>query len=574
MTPDLISTYFPDIKDVDAELVSGARARIVQHISNEFPDLDMRPGSVFGDLVITPYAYMMAAFEEAMGRFMSDLDLENVANGIIWNCDFVKSYLGNFAVQDRNNIKSSGVVRVIVCVDKEYTLDRRTRFLFGENNEFSMRLPYFGHMTLVASGGALPQGQNARRLRQIASDRWACDIGVQGTMNGTAVAKGDTGLLDITVADLDSVLAAVDFEPGYPEESLAKLAQKTRETFYSATLTTRGGASHFIFKEFPETSAASPVVSGDSEQVRGIAVPLGIPSGRVDLFFKSKVFGTEDSQVFTLQFDPVEGMYKGEIPFLNPPVDISYIRSASSVNDIGWGTASIQLLSQSTNFAKAPYLTSAYTPLEKIFVSIAQPSPALQNFVVGGNQYHNFEVAYRSDPAMGSVTDAVGSPDTAPVAVDILVRGFVVIKLTKLKITYIKKQGVKMALGTARQEIYDYFKSLGFSRVFSLSRIVDSMFYAGAEDVVEVLPTGKIIWSVSDRILPSGAPDPVASWSTAWAAARTPPVISVTSVDNLVPSYIDVNLGVPSAETYAAAGRRNICYLLDVDDIEFSETLP
>jgi len=84
--PDIVSTYFPALADIPAENVRAVRRRLYNYLLRANPDLDMRPNTPFGDLWLTPAAQELAALEVAMGRFMSDLDLEQVAKGVIWNC--------------------------------------------------------------------------------------------------------------------------------------------------------------------------------------------------------------------------------------------------------------------------------------------------------------------------------------------------------------------------------------------------------------------------------------------------------------------------------------------------------
>jgi hypothetical protein len=38
-----------------------------------------------------------------MERFMSDLDLEQVASGVVYNCDFISKYIQNFAPVDQTS---------------------------------------------------------------------------------------------------------------------------------------------------------------------------------------------------------------------------------------------------------------------------------------------------------------------------------------------------------------------------------------------------------------------------------------------------------------------------------------
>ena len=136
MAIDFINTYFPDVADVDEASLLSARQRLDTFLKQKFPNLDTRPNSVFGDLGLSPYAYLVACHEIAMGRFMSDLDLEQVANGVIYNCDFVKKYIQNFATVDQTTLQSSGVIRLVFCNNDSYTIDRRARFIFNTVKNF------------------------------------------------------------------------------------------------------------------------------------------------------------------------------------------------------------------------------------------------------------------------------------------------------------------------------------------------------------------------------------------------------------------------------------------------------
>jgi hypothetical protein len=575
MKPDFISLYYPELSEIPSADVLDARFRLETHLRAQYPDLDTRVNSVFGDLILTPFAHMLAAFETSMERFMSDLDLANVANGVVYNCEFVKDYLRNFAIVDHDNLVSSGVIRLTFCVDDDYTIDRRTQYQFGSGNDFTLRLPYAGHLEIKSSGSALSSDQNTRALVQVDDSKWACDVGVIGSMSGNPVLKGDAGTTDVSVTDLESIVASLDFVAGLPEDSLSELAERARKTFYSATMATRNGARHFLMKEFPELVAISPVISGDEEQLRGTASILGAPDGRADIYVKSSGYAGVDSQILTLEFDTSDSRYKGQLTLLNPPCEIVSISSVESPDtDLGFGNGGVTILSRSTDFGKAPYLTSAYSSYEELFIAIDEPTPELSNEVISGDQFHSFLLTYRADPVVPVVSDVVDSPDNAPIGVDVLTRGFVVIRITSLTISYVKKSGVKMALNTAREEIHKYFKNLGYDSVYSDSRIVDTMYYAGADNVVSIVPVAHVQWTVADKTLPSGGIEPLANWTGALAQGHTLPVINITTTAGLVPDYQDPNLGNATTVTYASAGKRNVCYLLDEEDIIFTEILP
>ena len=84
--PDIITLYFPPFAELPAAQVQTTRQRLQALLHAGFPDIDYRPNSPLGDMQLTPFAYLFAGVETAIGRFMSDLDTGNVAKNIIWNC--------------------------------------------------------------------------------------------------------------------------------------------------------------------------------------------------------------------------------------------------------------------------------------------------------------------------------------------------------------------------------------------------------------------------------------------------------------------------------------------------------
>lgn len=590
--PNFIAKYFPELSEIPGSKLKDTRERIVSYMLSNYPDLDMSPNSPFGDLVITPFAHLLAAHEESMGRFMSDLDMENVAKGVIYNCDFVKAYLGNFAVVDRNNLHSTGVIRLITCVDKNIVVDRRTRYSFGIDNVFYLKLPHPGHFNIVATNSSVSPYTNGRVLRRIDTDLWAVDIGVVGTMNGDLVLKGDDGSTDVPDVDITGIKAVLDFTKGLPETSLPVLAEKTRTTFYSATLNTRNGSRNFLFKEFPSLVAASPVINNDNEQLREVVSPLGIAEGKIDIYVMSNGFSNADSQTIRMPlFNPVPSSgnpsrFVAKLELLNPPCFIDSIVSATQpLVNLGYKDNSLDtyILSRSKSALKAPLLQSAYSTYEEYYLCVNMPldesdDPLLTTIVGGGGvQYHDFTINYRSDPMVPVISDTVDSKDVSPLGVDILTKGFVVVVIKSLTISYVKTPGVTMALDTARTEIFNYFRKLAYGKVYSSSSIIDSMYYAGASEIVSIVPDAYVQWTVADKFIDSTLGDVedsviIDDWNDTLEASVTPLSVLIETDSELNVNYSDPNIG-ESDESYAAIGKRNTCYLLDKANIIFTEVI-
>jgi hypothetical protein len=576
MALDFINTYFPDVADVTQDQLLSARQRLDTILKQKYPNLDTRPNSVFGDLGLAPYAYLVACHEIAMDRFMSDLDLEQVANGVIYNCDFVRKYIQNFATVDQATLKSSGVIRLVFCADSSYTIDRRARFLFDTDNEFTLRLANPGSLDILPVGSVPAPYTNEYSLKQISETEYAIDIGVVGTMV-SQVAPGDVATTDYAVTDLTSIVAVTTFEFGLPTESLATLAAKTREAFYSATLTTRAGANNYLAREFPDLAATSPILPGDTAAVRAAVNPLGVANGKMDICVQSKNFGTTVSQTLQLSYSASGASgpaYYGKLDLIEVPQVIDSIQYAGDTTlDLGikGATGDITILSKSTNSAKAPLLTAAYSAYEDYWIRIVAPSASGFDFNpindIDGSQYNYFTVNYRADPLVKVVSDTLGSSDLTPVGVDVLVKGYVPIYINSLLITYTKKPGVRVALETARSEIYNYFKTLGYNKIYAASKIYDAMYYAGADDVVSISVNSQIQWSISDKIIQASStadPSGQTGFDAAYAAALP------------LPATVYNNLSATAAfeaTTYSVMEARNRGYYLPLENILFSEVI-
>jgi hypothetical protein len=130
-----------------------------------------------------------------------------------------------------------------------------------------------------------------------------------------------------------------------------------------------------------------------------------------------------------------------------------------------------------------------------------------------------------------------------------------------------------MKLDAAKDEIWEYFRTLGYPNLYSDSRIIDSMYYAGADDVISITCTASVQWSVASKFVKTPeANDITADLAVFDADTVSPNPLTIMSSANLIPTYQDEDLGTGD-QTYVSIGPRNVGYILDKEDIRFSETL-
>ena len=581
---DLVSTYFPKADELTNEQLVSARTRAETVLREVYPTIDVRPGSPLSDVVLSPFAMLIAMLEVAVQRFASDLDLENVASGIIYNCDFVERFIKNFAVFPQLSLNSTGVIRLVFNTDQVYEIDRRTQFT-SATSVFSLRLPYIDHgsthpgtLKILPVGFTPAPNENELALSDLGDGTYGVEVAVQGTMDDTVVAATEFSL-NITIPELVVAYAVVNFDTGNPGSSLKVLAEKTRQTFPAAALTSKTCSKSFMLKEFPDLLGASALITGDYLMLRSTVNSFGVIPGRVDLYARSKQYDTVYEQTIKVKYNPDVDSYVTKLDLISQPY---YIASVSAT-DLDSETVSISLnngltiYSKSNNFAKAPLLTCAGTSYEDLWIAFEMPKyvsgvntgkPRLATYTENGEQYTNFVIRYYTDPLFKYIEQRVSASDVRPAGVDILVRPFVPILINQFNVDYSKQTGVSALITNAQAEIYSYLRQLAYPKTYSNAKISDSLFYAGADDVTQITLDAVVMWSAANKVLPEGDADPSEDLLAADAVAINVPLRYIDSTSKLIASdFIDTN-------SKAAIGIANSCLLLpSISTITFSEVL-
>ena len=581
MYTDLITAYLPDASTIPQAQLLDTRTRWVNYLQPMWPTLDMRPNSVFGDLLLSPSAFQWGSAETAMSRFMSDLDLANVAAGTIYSCDFVTKFLANFAPTDAVYIQSTGMLRLTFSTGAAVTLDRGIQFLFG-TDIFTMRLACPGPMNILPVGGVPAVNSNSVVLFQAGASSYLADIPLTGSMT-TAILAGTSPSVSVTVHGLTAMAALADFSSGSPTASLPSLAQLTRSTFYSATPNTRGGTAMFISRQFPDLAGVSVTISGDIEMIRDQTGVLGFSDGWADLYATSE-FTYTDSQTIRLNYDSTLQKFVGALLLPSIPKQIKSITaSLATTLQISQALGNARIFSQTSQPSDLPGCQAAYSGKELLWLVVDQQKdsntgafliPVLTD--TSAQQYSTFTITYTTDPLLPSVRSMIQAADNAPLGVDVSVRGFVPAIIKSLTVSYVRAAGTTVNLAQAQAEIATYLNSLTYPGIYSDARLYDSMFYAGAKDVVGIACSGGVQWSVADLILPAntistltsdGSAYIIANYAAVLAAAIRPHAISFTKSSDLRVAYRDQT----PFTTFEAIGPRNTCYVIDPNTINFQE---
>lgn len=577
---NIFDHYFPPVESIDELTVQAARDRVVSYFSARWPDEDVRPGSIAGDGYITPFAYLVAGFEIAAERMRSDADTEQVSKGIIYDCDWVRLFLRNFAVVDTDGIFATGIVRLVFSTDTQRSIPRRIRFLMSStaSNVFMPRLANEGDIIIMPEGTSRSPVANVFPLFRLSSSLFAADIPVYGQMD-TQVLVGDSGAVDVDVPGLTGVTALTTFIAGTGPTSLPQLAKRARTAFHAASLNNRLGARSFARREYPDLLAVSPVLSGDYEMMRGSVSPLGIERGALDVLIRSTQFQNVESHVIRLTYYAEQNSqsldrFIGKLSLAGVPVSIDSIRLVDSPTvNLDNGKGSLVIFSRSKDQVKAPKLSAGFSDLEDLWLSIAMPrDPNTEAAVItpqildDGTQYADFVITYRTDPLVPVVSDYLTSKDVAPVGCSVMVKPYLPVKIESLTVRYTRDRGASMLVAQATSEIFDYIKSLGHPSIYSDGAISDTMLYAGASAVRGIECRATVRWSLAGRYVVDDSLDPEVDY-VSWLAASDPcPTITINNTAALTPRH-------RFSDVFAAVGAANIGYLMDVSAIHLNEEI-
>lgn len=438
------------------------------------PDLDTRPGSVYSDHFLMPAAKLLAALEEGIDLFTEDLDLENLAEGNITNCDFAARYLKNFGVTDTTGLQSSGLVRFVRSVDEGIELDRGLTLKY---NNATYLIRTFGNDPIrILPVGSARETNNDYVLTQTSPTRYYADLPVE-SYDLTEVPNGSTLTLSKKL-DFSGVYAVGDFYTTEFNGSIPALAKKTRTTFHAATMGTKAGAVHTIKREFPDLLSVSPVIQGQPELTRAYANQFGVALPCCDIYVKSPFYGSSFKQVVRLDYK--NGTFFGKVEFSSIPLSVIQVNPTDE-DDV---PLPYTLYTRTKNSETYPRLSSAFSDKADYWIEITPPEEEIELATdENGVSYQYFEVVYYTEPMVSVVSRWLNSEDNKPIGVDFNVRAFDPFVFDSLDLRIRRNRGTRIDEEPLKKEISDYMLSLSYPDVYTDAAIGDALFNVGVSQL-------------------------------------------------------------------------------------------
>lgn len=592
--------YYPNLDELSQQQLDSARAFVVQKLREKFADVDLSPGTVTGDQVVAPLSEFIAAADLAFSRFMSDLDLGNVADGVIYSCPFVEGFLGNFSVYDDSNLQSIGIVRLTFSSDESVLFARNITFRFGDSAEFKIRFgsEHGEFFEVLPSTSTAPIRDDKVVRVQTSDTTWAVDIPVTGTMPDSVTA-GTVGTINKIFPTLAGIVAVTDFIRGATPTSLPELARMARRIYHSMSANSRYGIRSTVYHHWPETAMVSPIMPNDLEMQRGAAgTALGLPDTAVDIYFRSSRDLLPQTQTVLLRCTttasqngtPGNIRFRGKLPLLHSPSKIISVKPVGVTDPTAVSNVAIYSRPTSMNI---PYGLHFGTRYEEFYADITPkltggvpiiPLSAVYADTSVDYYYAAFEVEYETDPLFKAVAAHLESPDQTAAGVSTVVHSGPLVDIDTMTIYYHRRPGVKMLLNPALEKIVEYAKKAGYPEVFTPAAIHDIMKVAGASMVASISVVGNIEATPSDRWFAydesfsiEGSID--ADWYLNSYESRPAALVATTvvgSLSDMSPEFVSIDMIPNGADTShrgltSVMTKRTVRYRIEPTGINFVE---
>lgn len=499
----------PAPAELTQEELYATRERLAAYCQTVAPDVETNPNSVVGDLIVTPQAYVIAAIEKGLDRLIGDMDLANVAGGVVNNCDFVAKWLNNFAVDASVSLKASGVVRLTFSVNKRYSLDRNVRFTVG-SEIYSLYLPNLGDYTIYRPGETLPAGVNGTVALDDGTGTYFADVVVVGEITNSESdppTAGTAATLSVTIPELVSSVTLIEFDHGVETISIPDLAKRARTTMHSASLNTRNGAINYVKMICPFIDGIYATHNGDREMLRDYDNPFGSSLGCLDLYVRSKGYNFTETQQLLLYLNESETAFEGEFPYVGQPYHIESVTHTAlpEVENLNYTITSTFTPIPGTS-TKYPGAIAAYTPHERMSIAVADVTDALGDskfnpeIADDGRRFTTFTITYQTDPMLREICQTVENEDYRPINTSILVRGFIPVIIEQFEVVYVREPGVLPDLDTAFTKIKEYMGNLGAPDMFSEAEIAHIMRDYGVKYTKGINVRARVQWVVGQKL--------------------------------------------------------------------------
>lgn len=460
------------------ETLQDTKTRLITFITENFPSVDLAPGSVLNELIIK----LSTTIQNPIKNDLDTLTQTNTVTKVLeatedTYSEVITGLASNYGVVRNQGAKSTGKIKVSVNGADTLFLNKGASF-----TQPVVQLNYIVGQTYKVTTN--PQTDRDLRLIQksAGSSLYYFVVPVEAENVGPEYQLTDQTSLNLTVDG--SLTGFVDakaygnFTTGLPLETDKDLITRFKTGLSNKTLLSRSSILSKLQEIYPSLIDLSVVGAADAEMTRSKQNLLGISTlGAVDIYLRTAIgletttlrkTGTKTAEgkwSVTLDYKDVPGFYR-IISIL--PADQDLTGSLINTVEYDYNNSVFPVTNLINNKYEARF--SKYQTAS-VVIDFEESEYEMNSILIGGTT--DFDILVTYQPNLGEIQNLFLDPEERILCADYLVKAmipcFVSVDLTLER----KDSFTAFPLDKLKQDIYKYINSLKIGEDLQSSKIID-----------------------------------------------------------------------------------------------------
>jgi hypothetical protein len=282
-----LNRYKPFPVDLEVKDILDARERLVEYLQDQWRDVDFRPRSPFGDLHVTPMAYLETALNKAATRFLNDLDPVQIRRGRYYNRETVNLFFRLLGVSQGQDLPGYGVVQFIFNAPSPVIFEAPIKLTLGGWTCTSMDTGNSdGFITINAPGARKADGPY--RLTPLGNNLYSAYLPFYTNSVPLPDAQSSLDLRGSAPDNLVGINTVGNFTKPQLDSDPRNLVDRASRQYARPGFSTRGNVISYISACYPEIKHIGVYGTGDPEVTRRSENLLGISTPETDIYVRQE----------------------------------------------------------------------------------------------------------------------------------------------------------------------------------------------------------------------------------------------------------------------------------------------
>lgn len=527
--------YINSTEEPSAGKLVAVRQRIVMLLKTIAPDLNIEENAVLQELLLNNFARIIALAEEAQNAELSDIQLSNIINGNICDCEFAEAFVKSLGIESLTTANTFGVLRIKFSADainansqfleKGIYLKAGTSIGFDDTYMFRFYLCHSGALTIefpkanctfkqFSPANFLEKNTFYAYIEDVVSNDdtglnnkdffrpyvYTVDLPIYGPADAS-LSAGDIAATDIDSNLLDNYITSIelvqDIEPIDLPTNIIDLALLAKRIYPNPKANTKPGIISYFSRYMPFIECISPeTVSSNDKPVLNVYAKKGLDPITVTQIIPRSYTGLVPLASFPKEF--IEASYRRRIKTSDDlittlataeyedkvlTIGSDYKKDFIDLTCINYGKADTTLDPvESFNAASDIFMT----PNIYLYNEDTSKYDILDFTQEDQFKFNYITITYTYDPALLFLRNLRNNPYINK-NFDIRIKSYIDMHMDRIDIVYEQKVGTYFDRQNAKQELFSYINTCSYPiKPFDQNKLRDILLENGATNVTDV----------------------------------------------------------------------------------------